>query len=60
MKTRPQQRRPELSARFERAVRRLPGEQKRWLLGRLRAPRSGRLDRDFWVFDMASGQWRRL
>jgi len=60
MKTRPEHRSYELSARFERAVRRLPGQQKRWLLDRLRAPQSGKLDRDFWVLDMESGQWRRL
>ncbi len=60
MKTRPEQRSDELSGRFERAVRQLPGKQQRWLLGRLRAPQAGKLDRDFWVLDMKSGQWRRL
>lgn len=60
MKTRPEDRRDELAARFERAVRQLPGNQKRWLLDRLRAPRSGKRERDFWVLDVQSGQWRRL
>jgi hypothetical protein len=60
MKTRPEQRRYKLTARFERAVRQLPGRQKRWLLERLRAPQSGTLERDFWVLDTKSGQWRRL
>jgi hypothetical protein len=60
MKTRPEQHRYKLAARFERAVRQLPGRQKRWLLERLRAPQSGKLERDFWVLDTKSGQWRRL
>jgi hypothetical protein len=60
MKKRPAPRRQELAVRFERAVRRLPGRQKRWLLNRLRTPQAGKPDRDFWVLDVPSGQWRRL
>ncbi|RPI57781.1 MAG: hypothetical protein EHM56_03260 [Chloroflexi bacterium] len=60
MKKRPERRRYELAVRFERAVRQLPGKQQRWLLDRLRAPQTGELDRDFWILDMDSGQWRRL
>ena len=60
MKKRPEHRRYELPARFERAVRQLPAEQKRWLLHRLRAPQSDKLDRDFWVLDLENGQWRQL
>ena len=57
MKKRPERRKYDLATRFERAVRQLPGKQKRWLLDRLRAPQS---DRDFWILDLDSGEWRPL
>jgi hypothetical protein len=60
MKKRPEAHRYELAPRFERAVRRLPAKQQRWLLDRLRAPRTGKVERDFWALDLESGEWRRL
>ena len=60
MVKRPGRPRYDLSARFEQAVRQLPGGQRRWLLDRLRATEAGKRERDFWVLDPASGRWRRL
>jgi hypothetical protein len=60
MKKRPEHRRYRLAARFERAARKLSGQEKRWLLGRLHDLQSGKPDRDFWVLDLESGRWRRL
>lgn len=56
----PPGRKYELAARFERAVRQLPGSDKRRLLDRLCGPRSDEPDRDFYVLDLETGRWRRL
>jgi hypothetical protein len=60
MKKRPGRRKHDLAIRFERAVRQLPGRDRRWLLERLRTPRSGTIERDFYVLDVESGRWVRL
>ena len=60
MKRRPGRRKHDLAIRFERGVRQLPGRDKRWLLERLRTPRSGAAERDFYVLDVESGRWVRL
>jgi len=60
MKKRPGRRKHDLAVRFERGVRQLPGRDRRWLLDRLRAPRPGAAERDFYVLDVESGRWVRL